>query len=434
MDQTLTEALVPIVTRKWTAEDRAAAAVRILDWTGCAIAGRATPDGAAFVVAAPPPDHPEAAASLFGSFGSILEMDDVHKEALLHPGPVIIPAALALADDASGIDLLNAILAGYEAMIRLGRSVGPQHYARFHNTSTCGGIGAAVSASIMMGLPPDRMVSAMGHAMSLSAGLWQCRNEPGATKHLHVAEAARRGVMAARAAAAGIVAPRAILEGPQGFFAALAPDGRPGQVLADPDAAALLHSVSTKPWPACRHIHPSIDALLDVRGRIAGREVASVEIRSYRDAMVFCDRPNPQDSHAARFSLQHAAAVVLSDGAPTLSAFETEHLADPIYSALRQRISVAEDQSITARYPAHFGASVVVRLSDGQTLEADIPDALGDPENPVDTAAVRKKFGAVTEWSGLSPETIAGLTKTIDSLADASPAQPFREAMLELLC
>ena len=267
--QTLTEALVHIVTRNWSAEDQSAAALRVLDWTGCAVAGRATPDGASFAAAAPRPDHPEAAASLFGSFGSILEMDDVHKEALLHPGPVIIPAALALASESTGGDLLDAILGGYEAMIRLGRSVGPQHYARFHNTSTCGGIGAAVAASIMLGLPTDRMVSAMGHAMSLSGGLWQCRNEPGATKHLHVAEAARRGVMAARAAAAGVVAPRAILEGPQGFFPALAPDGRSEQVLADPEGPSLLLSVSIKPWPACRHIHPSIDALLELRDQIA---------------------------------------------------------------------------------------------------------------------------------------------------------------------
>ncbi|XDB00421.1 MmgE/PrpD family protein (plasmid) [Sulfitobacter sp. LCG007] len=433
MNATLTEALVPIVTRAWTAEDRTAAAGRVLDWAGCAAAGRATAEGAAFAAAMPGPDHPEAVASLFGSFGSLLEMDDVHKAALLHPGPVIIPAALSLAGEASGTRLLDAILGGYEAMIRLGRSVGPQHYARFHNTSTCGGIGSAVAASIMLGLPPERIVWAMGHAMSLSGGLWQCRNEPGATKHLHVSEAARRGVMAARAAAAGIAAPKAILDGPQGFFAALAPDGATEQVLADPEAQALLHSVSTKPWPACRHIHPSIDALLELRGRIAGRQIATVEVESYRDALVFCDRPDPQDTMAALFSLQHAAAVVLTDGEPTLAAFERERLTDQRYATMRQRVRVAEDSEITARYPAHFGARARVRLADGSVFDAHVPDALGDPENPIDSDGARKKFVAVTAWAGLSPDKAARLSEAIDALAADAPGARVREAMLELL-
>ena len=61
------------------------------------------------------------------------------------------------------------------------------------NTSTCGGIGSAVAASWMLGLGRKETQWAMAHALSTSGGLWECRNEPGATKHLHVAEAARRG-------------------------------------------------------------------------------------------------------------------------------------------------------------------------------------------------------------------------------------------------
>ena len=65
-------------------------------------------------------------------------MDDVDKQALLHPGPSIIPAALAVASaqSTSMEDLLSAIVVGYEATIRLGRAVGPAHYAMWHSPGT----------------------------------------------------------------------------------------------------------------------------------------------------------------------------------------------------------------------------------------------------------------------------------------------------------
>lgn len=434
LPRTLTEGLVPLVTRNWSDSDRAEAAMRVLDWAGCVSGGRSFGPGAGFAAAGPTGDDPETAAFRLGSFGSLLEMDDVHKGGLLHPGPVIIPAALALARDADGPHLLNAIIGGYEAMIRLGRSIGKKHYALFHNTSTCGGMGAAVAASIMLGLDGTRMVHAMGHAMSLAGGLWQCRNEPGVTKHLHVAEAARRGVMAARAAGAGLVAPRAILEGPQGLFAAMAPDASPDLVLTDPGGPALIHETSYKPWPACRHAHPAIDALLALRPEIRGRAIRSVELRSFGDALLFCDRPEPADSLGARFSLQHAAAVVLADGLPGLDAFDTEALALPRYTALRPRVHVVEDPEMTAAYPAHFGAAATVTLEDATELTAEVPDALGDPENPVTPDQIQAKFTALITWAGLTERDGDALSGEIRGLTmPGSLAGGLRNRMLAML-
>ncbi len=147
-------------------------------------------------------------------------MDDVHRAALLHPGPVVCAVVAAV----PGMTRCPHWCAGM-SMVRLGAAVGPGHYAFFHNSSSCGGMGAAVAASGLMGLSGSETVSAIGHAMSMTGGLWQCRHEPVATKHLHVAEAARRGVQAARYAGAGLAGPRTILEGVQGFFAAVARDG-----------------------------------------------------------------------------------------------------------------------------------------------------------------------------------------------------------------
>lgn len=406
-DVPLTGQLLAVMDHRPSPGDRAAAALHLLDWLGCALAGAVTDTGRAMARAGGATAHPLAAggrgvaehAFALGGFGSLLEMDDVHRTAILHPGPVIWPAVLATATPANAARAPEAALRGYEAMIRLGKSVGPGHYARFHNTATCGGLGSAVAAAWMLGLDPEPTQWAMAHALSTSGGLWECRNEPGATKHLHVAEAARRGVQAALAAAAGIAGPLRILEGVQGYYAGLAPGGRP-DILLQPGPWALLET-SFKPWPACRHAHAAIDAALAFAGKGLGPPTRIV-IETYADAVLFCDRPAPTDPAAARFSLQHAVAVALADGPPTLAGFEAAALGRPEYAALRRICEVVEDPAMTAAYPAHFGARLRVTTHGGETV-VHIPDAWGDTENPMSAGAITAKFHMLAGAAGVDP-------------------------------
>lgn len=124
------------------------------------MAGFATPAGDAFRAAGEPGGiailgqtgrlSPRSAAITMGAFGNPLEMDDVDRAAILHPGPIIIPAALVAAQiaQASPTAMFDRIIRGYDATVRLGRAVGPGHYARFHNTATCGPIGAPLHPRI----------------------------------------------------------------------------------------------------------------------------------------------------------------------------------------------------------------------------------------------------------------------------------------------
>lgn len=400
----LTGQMLDLMDVKPCSADHEAASLHLLDWLGCAVAGAATETGYAMARAGGATKHPLSPtgriiaeyAFALGGFGSLLEMDDVHRAAILHPGPAVWPAVIACASADNASRALEAGLRGYEAMIRLGKSVGPAHYAHFHNSATCGGLGSAVAASWMLGLSTEATQWAMAHALSTSGGLWECRNEPGATKHLHVAEAARRGVQAALAARAGMAGPLRILEGAQGFFAGLAPDGSPENLVSG--APWALHETSFKPWPACRHTHPAIDAALVLRDMKVGMPERFV-IETYADAVLFCDRPNPTDPGAAKFSLQHAVAVALNDGAPRLEAFEVDALDRPAYTEIRHICDVAEDTEITAAYPAHFGARLRVVIGGAETV-IDMPDAWGDTENPMSAAAVINKFEMLSAWAG----------------------------------
>jgi 2-methylcitrate dehydratase PrpD len=440
-EHSLTEGLVALLARPITAEDRRRAALHLVDWIGCAAAGAASdvgqvfraqaaeqPWGKARVVLGPRLGARDAAFAN-GAFGNVLEMDDVHREAILHPGPVVVPAALALAAqrDMPGPALLDALLRGYEAMIRIGRAMGPGHYARFHPTATTGPFGAAAACASLLGLDAERTGWALGNAGTLAGGLWQCRAEPVMTKQLHTARAAVAGLEAAELAVLGLTGPRFILEGRQGVFAGMAPDARPQRVLDEPDAPWLMHATSFKPWPACRHAHAAVDAALALRTRIGGREIAAVTVEAYADALAFCDKPAPRSTIEAKFSLQHAVAVTLVQGRPTLADFEPHSIARADLAALRARMTVREGDGFTRAYPMHFGSSVEVALADSTTLREAVPDALGDPENPLETDEILAKAAMLLQSAGVAqpgPVIAAAL-----ELAEGAPVSRLNDAL-----
>ena len=396
----------------------------MLDWAACAIGGLAEPgtsepralasrEGAGpCTIIGGRPAGPQAASLANGPLGAILEMDDVDKRALLHPGPVILPAALAAAE-ASGCDdgnrFLDAVVRGYEAMIRVGRAAGAGHYRYFHATGTCGPFGAAAAAGSLLGLTPEGMAWALGNAGQQAAGLWQVRHEPVYTKSLHNGRAAANGVAAALLASDGYAGPRAIFEGPQGFFAALCAGADPMDVVARPDEGWAIHDVSFKPHAACRHAHAAIDVLLDLRAKAKGREPSAIEIGTYADAVTFCDRPTPVSVGQAKFSLQHAAAAVWSYGDAGLARFTMAAIAEPELNRLRGLTTVATDPEITGRYPGRFGARAKVTFGDGTSVSAATHDALGDPERPISSEALLTKAQSLMAWGGLQPSQAEAL-------------------------
>lgn len=373
------------------------------------------------------------------SLGSLDELDDTHRAALVHPGPVVIPVVRHLARvlgaagawDVQGADMADAIVRGYEAAIRVGLAVGPAHYVHWHTTATCGGIGAAAAASAMLGLEVDATAHALSLAATRASGLWQIRLEPCDGKPWHTSQAGQVGLAAAAMARAGLRGPAHAFEGEKGFFAVMCPDGGPDRLLAEPTTAWKIHETSFKPWPACRHAHPSIAAALTLRDQIADQEdknvagstlvapassalsgnmtdtIVSLLVETYPDAIAFCNTPSPADRQQARFSLQHAVAAALCWGDPGFDAFEHVARQDPVCAALRARIQVTTAPDITQAYPAHFGARVTVTLSDGSTRVAHAPDAPGDPECPMEDARLDTLIANLLRAGNWSPEAIA---------------------------
>lgn len=361
---------------------RTKARLHLLDWLAC-VAGARRSAVAEVQVRRADTTVLHRAAWL----GNVLEMDDVHRAAILHPGPAVWPSALTSCGDSLD-SALDAALRGYEAMITIGALFDARHYSFWHNTATAGVFGATAAAASGLGADELTMASALGLAGSVAGGLWQMRHEPVMAKQWHLAHAMATGREAASAAMAGITGPRFILEGPQGLLAATCDEPHP-LVLGE---GWRIDEVSFKPWGACRHAHPAIDAALELkaRGALQGR----ITVATYRDALVFCDRPDPASVIDAKFSLQHAVAVVMARGEPQLADFEPASIA--ALAHLRAQVQVVERADYTAAYPAHFGASVA-----SDAGEVALVDTLGDPERPLSRDGVIDKARALMEWGGV---------------------------------
>jgi 2-methylcitrate dehydratase PrpD len=379
----LTEQLAKHLQRPVYDATRARARLHLLDWLGC-VAGARRSEIAA-VVSRRELDGVSRSSYL----GNVLEMDDIHRSSILHPGPVIWPAALIAVEDeqASFDQLLNGVVRGYEATIAVGATFDTHHYGFYHNTSTAGRFGAAAVGASIYGLTLSQSVDAFGNAGSMAGGLWQMRHESTMTKQTHISQAAHGGLWQAWLAHGGMTGPRFILEGPQGLYAATCRQPRP---MTFPDQWRV-HEVSFKLWAACRHAHPVIDCALELRA--AGSLAAPFHIETYADAITFCDNANPTTEAQAKFSLQHAVAVIADGRNATPADFTLEAIA--ALAPLRAQVTVAEAPEITARYPAHFGA----RLNG-----FELTDCRGDSERPVGEADIIAKMHMLAGWGGLPPE------------------------------
>jgi 2-methylcitrate dehydratase PrpD len=392
----LTERLAQHLLRPVDDATRARARLHLLDWIGCVAGAMESTTGRKLADTT--------------ALGNLLEMDDIHRGGLLHPGPVVW-ATVAAQPGLPMADALDSGVRGYEAIIAVGATFDAHHYAHYHTTATAGVFGAAAAAASYLLMSADQIVDALGNAGSVAGGLWRMRHEHVLTKQFHIMHVVRTGIAAAGHAIDGLTGPRFILEGDQGLYAATCREPRP-LVLGD---GWRIVEVSFKPWAACRHTHPAIDAALELRERIDLAD-ADILIETYADALTFCDRRDPATVTDAKFSLQHAVAVVVRRGAPQLGDFERAAIDDRELSATRGRVTVAEDPGINARYPAHFGARVSAL---GVTVERS--DALGDPECPLDRAGIVAKAQALMAWGGVDAATSERIVALCLDTDDAAP-------------
>ncbi len=400
----LTKKLIELIRNKpIDAADLNAAALFTLDAVATAYAGSATPTGKTLIDWAGAGDtDTKRRALLMGALTHITETDDLHRASVTHPGCVVIPAALSLGEKtgADATKVLRAILHGFEAMCRIGAALGPSHYKIWHNTATSGPFGSAMAAATLLDLDPQQTVDALGNAGTQSSGFWQFMQTGAMSKHLHAGRACESGLLAAELAAHGFTGSPEILEGEKGLFVGMCPDPIPAAVLMAPEDPWQLPLTSIKPWPSCRHTHPSIDCALALHNQLKEMRIKTVAIDTYQAALDVCDRREPENEYQAKFSLYHCVAIALQEGEVTLDSFNQS--ARERTHELRNATTLHITDPFASRYPLSWGGGVSVTTHTGETFSTIRKDCKGDPELALSNTEMCDKATHLMQYGGLS--------------------------------
>ena len=340
----------------------------------------------------------ENAVFVNGTFGHGFELDDTYLPGNTHPGAVVIPAALALAEREAidGKTFVIAIVAGYEAINRVGRSMAPSCLGRgFHPTLITGPLGAAAVTGKLLGFQPERMLNAISIAGSHSSGLMEYTQTGGSVKRIYAGMAAFAGVRAGFLAQAGITGPPTILEGRSGFCQAFSDEYRLNDIVSNLGKEFSIPEMSLKQHCCCYQIQAPLDGALKIirEHGIGPNEIEEIVIGTNRNGVVGVGAiVDPEEITAAQFSAPFSVAMGVIKGRAGFREYTEENLRDTEIKALARRVRLEVDEEVQSLYPGKRAVRMTVKLKDGTIYQEKLDGAKGTPVNPMSRIEVEEKF------------------------------------------
>ncbi|HMK51387.1 MAG TPA: MmgE/PrpD family protein [Thermodesulfobacteriota bacterium] len=371
------------------------------------------------------------AALANGTSAHAIEMDDVNNEASLHPGVVVFPAALATSEmvGGAGKKFIEAVVLGYEVMIRLGRALGPQNsYKRgFHPTGTCGFFGSSVAVSKIMGLKREGMISAMGIAGSQAAGSMEYLAQGAWTKRFHAGWAALGGMVAAQLARKGFKGPSSIIEGRDGFLHSYSDGADQSKVLEGIGTQHEILRTSIKPHACCRYMQPPIDAILKIvkENDLSPEKVEKVRVGILSAGARLIAEPleekyTPQSIVDAQFSMPFGAAVAILYRKAGLDEFQLSKIRSEEVKRMMRRVECVKDPDLEKTFPKQWCATAEIFTKDGKRYFTRVEYCKGDPENPLSWDELIEKFHDLSSgfWTRDRRSKIVEAVKKLDKIQD----------------
>jgi 2-methylcitrate dehydratase PrpD len=333
------------------------------------------------------------AALINGTAAHTVEVDDIYRDGIYHPGAPTIAAAMALAEarEKDGLSFLKAVTVGYEISTRIGAAMGRAHYKHWHNTGTIGCFGAAAACSELLGLKEKEFAHALATVATFAAALQQAFRMDSMSKPLHAGRAAEAGVTAALAAQMGVTGSLDCIEG---FGRAMADGPDWEKALATLGRDFHITKMTFKNHACCGHTFAAIDGALEVKKKLGFQtsDIQSVKVGTYRAGLEVAHYEEPRTPAEGRFSLKYVVATALTHGSVRLAAFEDDRLKDESTRSLMKKMTVELDPQLDAAFPAQRAARVAIKLADGRSEEWLQPTRKGDPDMPLSDAELDEKF------------------------------------------
>lgn len=357
--------------------------------------------------------------------GHAFELDDIHKESIIHPGSLALPVALALAEAqgaASGQALITAIVAGYEVGARVGNAATVRLLLNgFHPQGTSGVFVAAATAARMLDLDPDQTLHCLGIVGSQAGGLMAAQ-EGAMVKRLHSGRAAQSGIYSAQLARRGFTGVEDVLEAAYGGYLVTHSDKpAPEKLTAGLGGVWEVSNVGFKPYAAVTSIHTALDALLQIirDNGLSADDIAAVDVAVSEATYVHCAwEYKAQGLTAAQMNLYFGLAMIAIDGNAFVEQYREDRLQDPAVLGFIGRITARIDPEIEAMGAAfRHAARISVRTHDGRSLDAEILNRRGSAENPLSAEDVERKFRDVVRscLPTAQIEDLIGLVQGLES-------------------
>jgi aconitate decarboxylase len=335
------------------------------------------------------------------------ELDDVHREGILHVGAVTLPALAAIAEthaQLSGKDFITAALAGYEIGPRVGLCMGPQHIGQgWHSGATVGVFAAAAVAARALALDAEKTMHALGIAGTQSSGLMAAQY--GAmVKRMHAGRAAQSGLYAALLAGQEFTGITDVFEAPYGGFCTTFSRSQDRFDLAALSAGLgeryETMRVSLKFYACVGSNHTTLDALTDIRKRhpFTAADIDRIVVHASQVTVDHAGWPyRPEGLTAAQLNLPFCAATLILTGDAFVDQFTPDCVHDRARIELSRKVRVVHDPAITALGAAHrHQVRIEVHFRDGSVEHATRDAPRGSEQNFASEAQIIDKFHKLT--------------------------------------
>jgi len=379
-----------------------------------------------------------SAALVNGTSGHALDWDDTQLATsadrifglLTHPTIPPLVAALALGERAraSGKQLLEAFLTGFEVECKIAEAIHPDHYKKgFHTSGTVGTFGAAIAAAKLLGLGAEQIAHALAIAASSASGI---RVSFGSmTKPLHVGRAAQNGVVAAELAARGFTGGKDALDPPWGFFQTFSHGGgydraRIVGVLGLPHTI-VSPGVSIKPYPCGVLGHPTMDAMrrLVIRNDVRPETIKAIRVRAGSNILSPLRYDIASNELEAKFCPAFMVSAIALRRKAGIREFNDEFVRSAPVQALMRKVTRVLDPAIEAKGWEKIRSTVEVDLEDGRTLVEHADERYrGGPDLPFTRDELLEKWSdcASLVLAPASVERVFAMLESLDTLPDVA--------------
>ena len=346
------------------------------------------------------------AAFVNGTTANALDYDDTLL-GIGHPGASVVPAALAIGEwtNASGKDVLNAILIGYDVGDRIGLAIQPT-YERLQNVwgvGTWQTFGAVAAAAKVLNLDLKQTLNAYGVA-GATAPLpntqkwgWAIEERPIHWVKEPTGWPCWTGTTAAVLACNGFVGNNYILDGDNGFWIMAGSDQCDYDKMTEGLGSEyeVVNNIAIKPYSSCRWQHAALDCVRQLKQEhdLEPEDVKKVVIHSFAWVCTH-EVYGPADMVDAQFCIPYTATMVLLGLHPGPAWYTQENLKSEEILNLSKKVKVELDPELDNAYfeEDRLSARVEIFVENGERFETFVGIPTGDPRNPLTQQEIEGKF------------------------------------------